>query len=214
MQLITADVIRKASEGDYTLIDTRPLSETENGFIPGSVLLPHTENFQETLRLLLTHFTNPVFIAETTMAKTIQAIIAESDTEEKTYLLQGGYKAWTDASYPMDLIITIEADEFAIDYKHDDFLLVDARTPQEFEQTHVEGAEQVSVLQAEIAAADWDSNDSYYVYGNTAAEALTVASLLRRAGFVQVRVVADTFENIVNSGVPLFVKPKKQDKPA
>ena len=155
-----------------------------------------------------------MFIAEKASVSAIEEVIEGSDTEEKTFLLEGGYEAWAGAGYPMDLIITIEADEFAIDYKHDEFWLVDTRAPQAFEQTHVEGAEQVSVLQAEIAAADWDSNESYYVYGNNAAEALTVASLLRRAGFVQVRVVADTFENIENSGVPMFVKPKKQNTPA
>jgi len=107
------------------------------------------------------------------------------------------------------MLISIDADEFAIDYQFDEFYLVDIRDKEDFEKGHVEDAENISLIDLEPILIEMDTQDMYYLYGETAADAITAGSLLKRNGFQRIRPVAADYDAIKAAGIPLFAPKKK-----
>jgi hypothetical protein len=54
-----------------------------------------------------------------------------------------------------------------------------------------------------------EAQDMYYLYGETAAQAVTAGSLLKRNGFQRLRAVAAGYNTLEAAGIPMF-KPKKK----
>jgi len=123
--------------------------------------------------------------------------------------LAGGYDAWANDGNKFDMLISIDADEFAIDYQFDEFYLVDVRDKDDFEKGHVEDAENIALIDLEPLLIEMETQDMYYLYGETADSAVTAASLLKKNGFQRVRPVAAGYNTFKEAGIPLFAPKKK-----
>jgi rhodanese-related sulfurtransferase len=138
----------------------------------------------------------------------IKAIKGSGLNNVKGYLA-GGYEVWLQAGNKFDMLISIDADEFAIDYQFDEFFLIDLRDKEDFEKGHVEDAENIALSDLEPLLAEMEAQDMYYLYGETAAQAVTAGSLLKRNGFQRLRAVAAGYNTLEAAGIPMF-KPKKK----
>jgi hydroxyacylglutathione hydrolase len=145
---------------------------------------------------------------ESDISALVKTIKGSGISTVKGYLA-GGYEAWLKAGNKFDMIITIDADEFAIDYQFDEFYLIDLRLKEDFEKGHVEDAENIALNDLEPLLIEMETQDMYYLYGETAAQAITAASLLKRNGFQRLRAVAAGYELLDAAGIPMF-KPKKK----
>ena len=111
------------------------------------------------------------------------------------------------------MLITIDAEEFKIDFQYDEFFLIDVRSKEDFAKDHAEDAENIVLNDLEQILIEFEAGDSYYVYANTITEAVTAGSIFKKIGFNRVRAVAADYESIKKSGIPLFEQ-KKKDKSA
>jgi len=195
--------------GGYAIVDARKSEVFADGFIVESVSIPFGDNFINILEELISPELKTLIIAADTDIPAILKAVKGSGLNNIVGYLNGGFEAWIAGGNKFDMLVSIDADEFAIDYQFDEFYLVDIRDKDEFEKGHVEDAESIALIDLEPLLIEMDTKDLYYLYGETADDAITAGSLLKRNGFHRVRPVAAGYEAIKASGVPLFAPKKK-----
>jgi rhodanese-related sulfurtransferase len=194
------------------VVDTRLPETFANGFIGESVSIYPDENFLPYLNDLISDEQEILFVADEEQVPEIDKIIRGAGLTNVAGYLSGGFETWKNSERAVDLLIAIDAEEFAMDYQFDEFFLVDVRPQEEFEKEHVEDAESISLSDLVQILPQLETSQSFYVYGSTAAEAVTAASILKQYGFQRIRAVAAAYEDLKNTRVPFFVQ-KKKDKP-
>lgn len=213
MKAIDCSQFKELIAQGYAVVDTRKSEIFCDSFIEDSVSIPFDENFIDALDELTEAGQKILLVTEehenAAIAKALKAVA----NENVQGFLEGGFDAWKNAGNKIDMLIAIDTDEFAIDYKHDEFYLVDVRSKEDYAIDHAEDSENVVLNDLEQILIEFETTDSYYVYGNTIQEAVTAGSIFKKIGFNRVRAVAADYESIKKSGIPLFEQ-KKKDKAA
>ncbi len=211
MQKLELKEFKQLLEKNTIVVDTRPSTEFAEGFIEKSLSAPFNENFLQTLYELVDSEQKIVLIVQEAEAKSISDIVRNAALTNVVGFLDGGYEQWKKSGGKINMLITIEPDEFAIDYQFDEFYLVDVRSKEEFEKEHVEDSENISLDDLQQMVLELDAQQSYYVYADSLDGAITAGSLFKRYGVERIRAIAALYTEIHASGVPL-VKQKKKDK--
>jgi len=182
---------KKLSEEDGTiLLDTRNELDFGEGFIAGSIFIGLEGRFAEWAGSLLP-FDKPILL------------ISENGKEEETIIrlarvgfdkvkgyLEGGFATWKNAGEPVDLVISVEADELAMDLPFDDHLVViDVRKPNEYAEGHVKDALNMPLNEMKDpgSMAILEDNDNLYVHCAGGYRSMIASSLLKREGFNNLR---------------------------
>ncbi len=187
--LSVTDFKKKISE-DVTLLDTRNASVFIEGFIPGSIFIGLEGRFAEWAGSILS-FKKPILL------------VTEPGKEEETVVrlarvgfsnfeghLKGGFEAWATAGEPIDMVISIEADEFAMDIPHDKNLLaVDVRKENEYAEGHVKGAINIPLndLTDSAMIAGLDDGQNLYMYCGGGYRSVIASSLIKKQGVHNLR---------------------------
>jgi hydroxyacylglutathione hydrolase len=127
----------------YRVIDIREPAYFAYSHIPGSLNLVLDNSFEK-------HAKKFLFKDEALL------IVGESGSEEQAILdmeklgyqnirgyLDGGIDAWIDAGKKIDVVISIMADELAIEIKHGNLYVYDIRLKSAFDRGHIEESENV-----------------------------------------------------------------------
>ncbi|MBL0357581.1 MAG: MBL fold metallo-hydrolase [Chitinophagaceae bacterium] len=196
--IAVADFKRKLSE-DITLLDTRHADVFVNGFIPGSIFIGLEGRFAEWAGSILS-FSKPILLV-TGPGREEETVVRLARVGFSNFegYLDGGFDAWAKAGEAIDLVINIEADEFAMDIPHDKNLLaVDVRKENEFAEGHVKGAVNMPlndlVDTAMIAGLDDDQN--LYVYCGGGYRSVIASSLIKKQGVHNLRNVTGGWAKI------------------
>ena len=209
MHKIEPDEFKGLSAKGHAIIDTRKSEVFIEGFIKGSVSIPFTENFLVAIDDLISPELKLLIVADASDLTEVLKALKGSGLDNVAGYLDGGYDAWVSAGNKFDMIITVDEEELAIDYKFDEFYLVDLRSREEFEKEHIEDAENIVLIDVEQIIVDAENNLNYYLYGNNAIEAVTAASLFKKNGFHRVRAVMADYEKIKATNIPFFVQKNK-----
>jgi rhodanese-related sulfurtransferase len=102
-------------------------------------------------------------------------------------------------------------DEFAIDYHHDEFYLIDVRQQEEFEAEHIENSDNIPLDDLAAMSQELSENMRIYVVGSNANQAFTAASLLKINGLEFARAVSATFDELKQTSLPM-IRAKKTHK--
>ena len=91
-------------------------------------------------------------------------------------------------------------------------ILVDVRTPAEFEEGHLQGAQNADFLSKELhnRMQNWDKSRTYYLYcasGNRSGQA---ARIMEEAGFKKVYNIGG-YKELKEAGLPV-IEPKQQQE--
>lgn len=203
-QAISPDDFEKAMQEGKLVIDTRHENEFENGFIPGSVFIGLHGRFAEWIGTLI-DIRQPLILV-TDKGKEEETIIrmARVGYDKVAGFLEGGFEAWKMAGKPYDMVISVDAEELLLDYKHDEIAVVDVRKESEYQAGHVTGAlnvvlqdfeEQVSKLE--------DADEKLYVHCQAGYRSMIAVSLLKRKGFKQLRNIRGGWQLISKTEIPL-----------
>lgn len=196
---ISVEALKTSIEkGAVFILDTRPAANFMQGFIPGSISVGDNSKFDK-------------WVVET-IAEAEVVIISKAGGEEETInrflpvfpaiewkVLEGGFEAWQKASYPLDMIIEVEADELALDLPHDPNLqVIDLRGEEEFEEAHVTRAQHIPLAElVDLATiANFDEDQQLYLHCGGGQRSVLAASLIKKQGVHNLRVVAGGFEAI------------------
>lgn len=187
------------AEPDWIILDTRPASIFTAGFIPGSIQIGLDGRFAEWAGQLLPFTTSLLIVAEVGKEEETITRLARVGFDQMRGCLAGGFEAWQAAGLPIDMIIDIEADEFAMDLAFDDKLVVvDVRKESEFELGHVPHAVNMplSSLSDPFSMANLEENQNLYVHCAGGYRSVIAASLLKRQGFHNLRNVLGGWKSI------------------
>ncbi len=183
------------------ILDTRASTVFTNGFVPDSISIGLDGRFAEWAGILLPFDTPIVLVTETGTEKESVTRLARVGIDNVHGYLKGGYEAWQDAGEQIDMIIDIEADEFAMDLPHDPMIeVIDVRKPGEFETAHVRGARSLplSDLTDPLNIAVIEDDRNLYVHCAGGYRSVIAASLLKRQGLHNLRNILGGFGEIKN----------------
>lgn len=196
----------QAKQNGIVVIDTRHENEFEQGFIPGSVFIGLHGRFAEWVGTLI-RIDEPVLLITAT-GKEEETILrmARVGYDHVIGYLDGGFDAWKNAGKTFDMVISIDAEEFKLDYLHDEITVVDVRKESEYEAGHVSGALNV-VLQhfdEQIGKLE-DRQKDTYVHCQGGYRSMIAASLLKRRGYHQLRNISGGWQAISKTDIPVEI---------
>lgn len=193
----------KMSTG-YEVLDLRSAEEFEKGFIPGSLFLdPRNESFEVFLREL-------VFPVKKWLAVLPEHINDLPELVNIEGFLEYGFNAWSRAGKEIDMLITIEADEFILDLKHDkEIHLMDFRNRNDFDASHIESASNYQPEYLPILATELHQNEKYYILSDNFSTSLSIASYFNRYGITLTRTLKGIYDDISNSDLNIVSRKKK-----
>jgi hypothetical protein len=183
------------------------------GHIPTSIFLPIGGSYQHYLEIFAQAGQQAIIVAEEGKEENVCRILQRSGLINIAGYVAGGFDSWNAATGKRDLIIDISIEEFEIDYKFDEFYLIDTRDEVQYELGHVEYAENIPIAEVENSLPDLDASQLYYIYGESADDALFTASLFKRSGFHLLRLINHAYIEIAMSQELKIIKPKKIASP-
>ncbi len=199
LQPLSVAAFKERVAAGALILDTRDANEFVDGFVPGSVSIGLEGRFAEWAGSLLPF--DEEIILVTTPGKEEETIVrmARVGFDNVTGYLEGGYESWVNAGEDRDLIITVEADELAMDLPHDENLVVvDVRKPAEYADGHVKGALNLSLSDMADPGnmADFDDLHNLYVHCQGGYRSIIACSMLKREGIHNLRNINGGFAKI------------------
>ena len=201
---LSVPAFEKAMQEGATVIDSRIPDVFEQGFVKGSVNIGLNGQYAIWAATLIDLKTPLILVCDTGKEKESVMRLTRTGFENILGFLKGGYEAWKEAGKDIDLIISIDAEELALDAKFDEKIhILDVRKPDEWNESHVKKAEHISLQDLEDQTGRLDKNQTYYVHCAGGYRSMIAASLLKEKGFPNVKNVLGGFNKIKESGIEL-----------
>jgi rhodanese-related sulfurtransferase len=208
-QPLTQQAFRTKIDEGAVVFDARSEEEFLNSFIPGAVFIGPLESNWEIATSLFDKKTPLIFVLP---AKKKKIDFANADSWNLQGFLDGGYAEYIPGKKEIDLLIEIEADEFAMDIPFDpNMLILDVRDPEVFEKEHVKNALNIPLSDmGDIALiADFEDDQNIYIYGEDEVQGIMAASLIKRQGYNNLRHVRGGWQEIKKEKSISFKKASK-----
>ncbi len=199
MKALQTDAFSSFLHQELTLVDTREASAFKLGLVTGSINIPFNSNFVHWAVSLLAPDEPLIFIAANGREADVLNALAVSGFNQVKGYLAGGFESWTKAGLPTDLILDVDADELMMDLPYDDRLIVvDVRTEAEFAEGHLVTAINIplSDMKDPLSFARFEEHDNLYLYSEKDTRSVIAASLFKRQGMHNVRVVNGGWQEI------------------
>jgi rhodanese-related sulfurtransferase len=199
MGLTISQLKQLLEEPSHILIDTRSAEQWMDGHIPTSLhITPATVKYAVAMGLIdkkspLVLIVDPAFEKETI------AYFEKAEFENILGSLEGGYPAWVASNEKHDILIQVEVDELAMDIPFDEYLMpLDIRTEEAFNQSHIKNS--VSLPLVEFmdpgSMSELDEHFNIYIISENGETNTLAASLLKKQGIHNIRVVLDGWEAV------------------
>jgi glyoxylase-like metal-dependent hydrolase (beta-lactamase superfamily II)/rhodanese-related sulfurtransferase len=183
---LTLEAFKELIKNDDTIcLDTRLSNEFADGFVPGAISIGLDGRFAEWAGSLLPFDKPFVLVTEPGKEKESVVRLARVGFDQMCGYLEGGFETWKNSGEQIDLIINIDADEFAMDLPYDPKMkIVDVRRETEFGDGHVAGAVNIPLetLTDPGLMADYDDSDNIYIHCASGYRSVIAASLFKRQG--------------------------------
>ena len=184
---------------EYAIIDIRQATAFASGFLPGSISLPYSKEADKSMLHIIKPGTAIYAVVGETEPAVAEAFLHQCGYKHIAGFISGNAADWRLAGIEPDMVITIEADELAMDLPHDDALiLIDVRNGEEYENGHLAGAYHLPIYDmgdmASIAMLPEQAN--LYIYCSNGNRSMSAASILKRQGLHSLRVVMAGWDEI------------------
>ena len=196
---LTVEEFKTKMAEDVLVLDTRNSAVFTHGFVPGSVSIGLEGRFAEWAGTLIPFHQRMILVTDPGMEEETIIRLARVGFDKMEGYLKGGFEAWKNAGELVDLIIDIEADELALDLKHDPKLaVVDVRNETEFGDGHVKDATNLPLSDMTDVAqiANFDDDQNLYVHCGGGYRSVIALSLMKRQGFHNLRNILGGWDKI------------------
>ena len=197
---LSLEAFKELINDDNTIcLDTRVSNEFSNGFVPGSVSIGLDGRFAEWAGSLLPFDKPFVLVTEPGKEKESVVRLARVGFAQMSGYLKGGFETWKNSGEPIDLIVNIDADEFAMDLPFDPKMkVVDVRRETEFADGHVTGAINIPLetLTDLGLMADFDDSDNIYIHCASGYRSIIATSLFKRQGIHNLHNISGGWDEI------------------
>jgi glyoxylase-like metal-dependent hydrolase (beta-lactamase superfamily II)/rhodanese-related sulfurtransferase len=187
---LSVNDLKKKLNEDVIILDTRDAHVFTQGFIPGSIFIGLEGRFAEWAGTLIPFTQRLVLVTEEGKEEETIVRLARVGFSKVEGYLKGGFETWKKAGEAIDLIIDIEADELAMDIKHDPKIkVIDVRREAEFGEGHIKNAFNLPLSEMNDVAqiADLEEDQNLYVHCGGGYRSVIAASLMKRQGYHNIR---------------------------
>lgn len=187
---LNIEAFKKKINEDAIILDTRAKHIFTHGFIPGSIFIGLEGRFAEWAGNMLPFDKSIILVTEIGKEEETIVRLARVGFDKIEGYLEGGFETWINAGEEIDLVIDIDADELAMDIKHDKNLqVVDVRRETEFANGHIADAINLplSDLTDVVSMAAFEDNQNIYLHCGAGYRSVIAASLFKRQGLHNVR---------------------------
>lgn len=199
IQGLSVEAFKEKSKSGAWILDTRPSTEFTEAFIPEAISIGLDGRFAEWAGILLPFGQPMVLVTEPGKEEESVIRLARIGYDSVEGYLEGGMEAWKTAAEPLDMIIDIEPEEFAMDLPYDAHMeILDVRKPAEFEDGHVKGATNIplSTLGNILNIAMINTDNNLYIHCAGGYRSVIASSLLKRQGIHNLRNILGGFGKI------------------
>ncbi|WP_343304980.1 MBL fold metallo-hydrolase [Chitinophaga niabensis] len=196
---LSIEAFKEKIKADAVILDTRNANVFTEGFVPGSISIGLEGRFAEWAGSLLPFKQSMILVTEPGQEEETIVRLARVGFDKVEGYLEGGYEAWKAAGEPFDLIISVDADELAMDMPHDpNLLVVDVRKPTEYADGHVQGALNMTLSELTDPGnlADIEDNHNLYVHCAGGYRSVIACSIMKREGIHNLRNVNGGFAKL------------------
>lgn len=163
------------------IIDTRKATDFAGGFIKGALNIGIDGDFAPWVGTLVTDIKQPILlIADADRVQECVTRLSRVGYDNCIGYLQGGMQAWQDASFPVETIERIAAEELA---KVDNPALLDVRRVSEYSAGHLLNAKHVPLDYINDNNDLPPKNQRYYVYCAAGYRSMIFISLMKNKGY-------------------------------
>jgi hydroxyacylglutathione hydrolase len=183
------------------LLDARIPEQWMQGHIPNSLnITPATVKYAVAMGMI-NKSSNIVFVLDPQLEKETIAYFKEAGFSNIKGYLEGGFSSWENAHLRKEMLIEVEADELAMDIPFDEFLMpLDIREEAQYNEGHIKNS--VSLPLSEFmdpgSMSELDEHFNIYIISDTGNINSLAASILKKQGIHNIRVVAEGWEAIQN----------------
>ena len=182
------------------ILDTRDPQTFAKGFIPNSINIGIDGSFAPWVGALLTDIKQAILIvAEPGREEEVVTRLSRVGYDNAIGYLQGGFKAWLDASNEINKIRSISAEEFATIQNENDANIIDVRKKSEYLSEHIIGAENMPLDNINDTPQVLDKNKTYYVHCAGGYRSMIFISILKARGYDNLVDVKGGFKAIKES---------------
>ena len=183
----------------HTLLDARTPEDFLQGTIKNAIYLgPEFKDYY------------PFDPEQTILILSSKSIPSSYSKTSIPYFIVGEYQSFQKAKLPIEIVIEIDADEFALDYRHDKKIeVIDIRPKDQYRSLHLERSVNTSIQDLATTITEYELDDAIYLVADDLHDNLFAASLMKYHGFQNVRVLNDPFASLQETNITL-VRPKKK----
>ncbi|WP_296315507.1 MBL fold metallo-hydrolase [Winogradskyella sp. UBA3174] len=192
-----------ANHESALVLDVRPQSDFIKGHIPNSIFIGLNGGFAPWVGALIKDIKQPIVLV-VPEGKSAEAVTRLSRVGYDNTLgyLDGGLDAWQKAGKAIETLGSISADEFASRAKADNVNVLDVRKDGEYESSHLEDAQHLSLDFINEKMNEVSKDKTYYVHCAGGYRSVIAASILKARGFDKLIDVAGGFGAIKNTDLP------------
>ncbi len=194
-QILSLADFKAYKEKGFLVVDTRTTEEFAEGLIPGSVNIPYNNRFEELAGKLLDKDRGLILLSAN--GPSAMESLKGTGFTNVTGFLEGGMETWQNAGESLDMVISIDPGEFALDFKHDEGLtLFDLRPEVAFQQEHLTESFNRMPEQLLEEIADLHRNKTYYLLCADGQLSMGLMGFLKNRGYHNFYHVSGGFEAV------------------
>ena len=199
MKALSVEEFETLKTDGALIIDSRDPLVFENGFVPRSINIGLNGQYAIWAATLFELDRKIMLVTETGKEQESVIRLARVGFDNIAGYLNGGYDTWVGAGKRIDMLVSVDTEELALEQKHGKNIgILDVRKPSEFDQGHVENAEfnTLASLQDNLERIDKDKDQ--YVYCAGGYRSVIACSILKANGYHKVTNVYGGFGAIKN----------------
>lgn len=202
---LDVETLKTKIKNGATLIDSRLPDFFELGFVPGSINIGLNGQFAIWAATLLDLQSEIVLVCKPGTEKETVSRLARVGFDSISGYLENGFDAWKDAGLRYDMVISISAEELALDAKHNPkATILDVRKPEEFKSGHVFNAKNLPLNGLISGSENLDKNQEHLIHCAGGYRSMIAASMLKKNGFSNIKNVWGGFEKIKEKKVEIL----------
>jgi len=187
-----------------SIIDTRLPDNFELGFIQGAINFGLNGQYAIWAATMLDIHAPILLVAKPDTEKESLERLTRVGFDNILGYLEGGFEAWVGADKKYDMVISISAEELALDSKHNPKAkIVDVRKPTEYKTAHVKVAENISLAELPQQVESLDKSGEYLIHCAGGYRSMVAASFMKSKGIRNVKNVWGGFEMIKKEEVEI-----------
>lgn len=187
------------------IIDSRIPDEFENGFIPGAINIGLNGQYAIWAASLFDLDRKIVIVAEPGLEKESIIRLTRVGFSNIGGYLEGGMATWKAAGKPLDLIISITPEEFALDKTYSEVGILDVRKPSEWANGIVENAQLINLENLQDKLDEIEKDKDYEIHCAGGYRSMIACSLLKANGFNRIKNVYGGYNKIKETDIKIVV---------